>query len=37
MFLLGLAVGATFTIVFHDMIGGLGGLREFLDNYRDEL
>ena len=37
MFFLGLGVGIVATCVFYDsVVGGLGGLREFGDLYRDD-
>ena len=37
MFFLGFFLGAIGTSFCHDMLGGLGGLREFFTTYRDEL
>jgi hypothetical protein len=37
MFFVGLGVGIVATCVFYDsVVGGLGGLREFGDLYRDD-
>jgi hypothetical protein len=36
MFLLGLFLGGIAVTVLYDMVGGLGGLRDFVDVYRDE-